>query len=30
MMAADGSSLSLRGKRSLAEELEGLIERSLN
>ena len=30
MMAADGSSLSLRGKRILAEELAGLIERSLN
>ena len=30
MMAADGSSLSLRGKRILAEELTGLIERSLN
>ena len=30
MMAADGSSLSLRGKRILAEELVGLIERSLN
>ena len=30
MMAADGSSLSPRGKRILAEELVGLIERSLN
>ena len=30
MMAADGSSLSLRVKRILAEELAGLIERSLN
>ena len=30
MMAAGGSSLSLRGKRILAEELAGLIERSLN
>ena len=30
MMAADGSSLSLRGKRILAEELAGLAERSLN
>ena len=30
MMAAGGSSLSLRGKRILAEELVGLIERSLN
>ena len=29
MMAADGSSLSLRGKRILAEELAGLIEESL-
>jgi len=29
-MAADGSNLSLRGKRILAEELVGLIERSLN
>ena len=30
MMAADGSSLSLRGKMILAEELVGLIEKSLN
>ncbi len=30
VMAADVSSLSLRGKRILAEELAGLIERSLN
>jgi len=30
MMAAEGSTLSLRGKRILAEELTGLIERSLN
>ena len=30
MMAADGSSLSLRGKGILVEELAGLIERSLN
>jgi len=30
MMAADGSSLSPRGERILAEELAGLIERSLN
>lgn len=30
MMAADASSLSLRGKRVLAEELAGLIDRSLN
>ena len=30
MMSADGSSLSLKGKRILAEELAGLIERSLN
>ena len=28
-MAADASSLSLRGKRVLAEELAGLIDRSL-
>ena len=30
MMAANGSNLSLRGKRILAEELAGLTERSLN
>ena len=30
MMAADGSSLSPRGKRILAQELAGLIERCLN
>lgn len=30
MMAADACSLSLRGKRILAEELAGLIDRSLN
>ena len=30
MMAADGSSLSLRGKRILAEELAGLTESYLN
>jgi len=30
MMAADGSSVSLKGKRILAEKLAGLIERSLN
>ena len=30
MTAADGSSLSQRGKRVLAEELSGLIDRCLN
>ena len=30
MMAANESSLSLRGRRILAEELAGLIDRSLN